>query len=301
VAYSPVEQFEIRTGVRYDAHNAPFAGTQSQWSPRIRLNFYPNSANTLYLYYGRLFLPTNVEDLRAITSVAQAGVTAEPTLPERDNFYEAGYVHRFPFGLVSKFSGYYKQSSPGIDDATVPGSAIVTSVNLAQAKITGIEMVQEIRPPGPFSAYLNVALNHAYGRGPITGGFFPADEPQGFFDLDHDQRLSVLGSATYSFRQSYASLTGVYGSGLTNGVDPADCGCSYGTGLFDFNKGIKVDPSFILNGSTGFSFAFGRTLIRPEFYIDNIFDKKYLLKGAFFSGASVGRPRMFQFRVSIGQ
>jgi len=301
VAYSPVEQFEIRTGVRYDAHNAPFAGTQSQWSPRIRLNFYPNSANTLYLYYGRLFLPTNVEDLRAITSVAQSGVTAEPTLPERDNFYEAGYVHRFPFGLVSKFSGYYKQSSPGIDDATVPGSAIVTSVNLAQAKITGIEMVQEIRPPGPFSAYLNVALNHAYGRGPITGGFFPADEPQGFFDLDHDQRLSVLGSATYSFRQSYASLTGVYGSGLTNGVDPADCGCSYGTGLFDFNKGIKVNPSFILNGSTGFSFAFGRTLIRPEFYIDNIFDKKYLLKGAFFSGASVGRPRMFQFRVSIGQ
>jgi hypothetical protein len=301
VAYSPVEQFEIRTGVRYDAHNAPFAGTQSQWSPRIRLNFYPNSANTLYLYYGRLFLPTNVEDLRAITSVAQSGVTAEPTLPERDNFYEAGYIHRFPFGLVSKFSGYYKQSSPGIDDATVPGSAIVTSVNLAQAKITGIEMVQEIRPPGPFSAYLNVALNHAYGRGPITGGFFPADEPQGFFDLDHDQRLSVLGSATYSFRQSYASLTGVYGSGLTNGVDPADCGCSYGTGLFDFNKGIKVNPSFILNGSTGFSFAFGRTVVRPEFYIDNILDKKYLLKGAFFSGASVGRPRMFQFRVSIGQ
>jgi hypothetical protein len=301
VAYSPVEQFEIRTGVRYDAHNAPFAGTRSQWSPRIRLNFFPNSANTLYLYYGRLFLPTNVEDLRAITSVAQGGVTAEPTIPERDNFYEAGYIHRFPFGLVSKFSGYYKQSSPGIDDATVPGSAIVTSVNLAQAKITGIEMVQEIRPPGPFSAYLNVALNHAYGHGPITGGFFPADAPQGFFDLDHDQRLSILGSATYSFRQSYASLTGVYGSGLTNGVDPADCGCSYGTGLFDFNKGIKVNPSFILNGSTGFSFAFGRALVRPEFYIDNIFDKKYLLKGAFFSGASVGRPRQFQVRLNIAQ
>jgi len=301
VAWSPVEQFEIRTGVRYDAHNAPFAGTQSQWSPRVRLNFYPGSANTIYLYYGRLFLPTNVEDLRAITSVAQGGVATEPTLPERDNFYEAGYVHRFPFGLVSKFSGYYKESTPGIDDNTVPGSAIVTSVNIAKAKITGIETVQEIRPPGPFSAYLNAALNHAYGHGPITGGFFPTDEPAGFFDLDHDQRLSVLGSATYSLKQSYLSLTGVYGSGLTNGVDPADCNCSYGTGLFDFNKGIKVDPSFILNGSAGFSFAFGRALVRPEFYIDNIFDKKYLLKGAFFSGASVGRPRMFQFRINIAQ
>ena len=59
----------------------------------------------------------------------------------------------------------------------------MTSVNIAKAKITGIETVQEIRPPGPFSAYLNVALNHAYGNGPITGGFFPTDEPQGFFDL----------------------------------------------------------------------------------------------------------------------
>jgi outer membrane receptor for ferrienterochelin and colicins len=301
IAYSPVEQFEIRTGLRYDAHNAPFAETQSQLSPRVRLNFFPNSANTLYLYYGRLFLPTNVEDLRAITSVAQAGVTAEPTFPERDHFYEAGYVHRFPFGLVSKFSGYYKQSSPGIDDATVPGSAIVTSVNIAKVKIAGIETVQEIRPPGPFSAYLNVALNHAYGNGPITGGFFPTDEPLGFFDLDHDQRLSILGSGTYSFGQAYASLSGTYGSGLTDGIDPADCDCSYGTGLFDFNRGIKVKPSFIVNGSTGFSFSFGRALVRPGFYIDNIFDKKYLLKGAFFSGASVGRPRMFQFRLSIAQ
>ena len=45
----------------------------------------------------------------------------------------------------------------------------------------------------------------------------------------------------------------------------------------------------------------GAALVRPEFYIDNIFDKKYLLKGAFFSGASVGRPRMFQFRLNIAQ
>ena len=301
VAYAPIERFEIRTGLRYDAHNAPFAGTASQVSPRIRLNFFPNSANTLYLYYGRLFMPTNVEDLRAITSVAQSGTATEPTLAERDHFYEAGFLHRFPFGLVSKFSGYYKQSTPGIDDNTVPGSAIVTSVNIDRVRITGIETVQEIRPPGPFSAYLNAALNHAYGRGPITGGFFPTDEPQGFFDLDHDQRLSVVGSGTYSLPKGYVSLTGTYGSGLTNGVDPADCNCSYGTGLFDFNRGIKVKPSFILNGSAGASFSFGRALVRPEFYIDNILDKKYLLKGAFFSGASVGRPRMFQFRLNITQ
>ena len=30
----------------------------------------------------------------------------------------------------------------------------------------------------------------------------------------------------------------------------------------------------------------GRTYLRPELYVDNIFDRKYALKGAFFSGAS---------------
>jgi len=299
-AYSPVEQFEIRTGVRYDAHNAPFAGTRTQLSPRIRLNFFPDPGNTFYLYYGRLFVPTNVEDLRAITSVAQQGVVAEPTLPERDNFYEAGYVHRFPFGLVSKFAAYHKQSAPGIDDNTVPGSAIVTSVNIADVRITGLETVQDIRPPGPFSAYVNLALNHAYGHGPITGGFFPTDAPEGYFDLDHDQRLSGTASITYAPGRFYASYTGTYGSGLTNGVDPADCGCDYGTGLFAFNRGIKVSPSYISNISAGYSFSVDNLLVRPELYIDNLFNKNYLLKGAFFSGASVGRPRSIQLRVSIG-
>lgn len=39
------------------------------------------------------------------------------------------------------------------------------------------------------------------------------------------------------------------------------------------------------------------TVFQPEIYIENAFNKKYLLKGAFFSGASVGRPRSIQFRL----
>ncbi len=100
-------------------------------------------------------------------------------------------------------------------------------------RITGVEGVLEVRPSGPLSGYINAALNHAYGYGAITGGFFPTEPPAGTFDLDHDQRLSIVGSATYSPNRFYASATGIYGSGLTNGVDPGDCGCSYGTGLFD--------------------------------------------------------------------
>jgi hypothetical protein len=296
-AIAPSDKWELRTGVRFDNHNAPFAGNQHQVSPRVKLSFFPSPANTFWVYYGRLFLPTNVEDLRAITSTAQSGVAAAPTLPERDDFSEIGYVHRFPFDVVTKLSAYHKRSSPGIDDNTVPGSAIVTSVNIPQVRITGIEGVVEIRPRGPVSGYVNVALNHAYGYGAITGGFFPTQPPSGTFDLDHDQRLSGVANVVYSQHGFYLSTTGIYGSGLTNGADPDS---TYGTGLFDFNKSIKVAPSFIVNASTGYAIALGSVVVRPQVYVENIFDKQYLLKGVFFSGASVGRPRSVQLRVNIG-
>jgi hypothetical protein len=292
---SPSDRVEVRAGVRYDAHDAPFAGTKTQVSPRVRLSYFPDAGNSFWVYYGRLFVPTNIEDLRAITSVADSGVVTAPTLPERDTFFEAGYVHRFPAGLVSKIAAYRKRSSPGIDDNTVPGSAIVTSVNIDRVWITGIEGTLDFKPSGPISAFANIALNHAYGRGPITGGFFPADTPPGFFDLDHDQRLSMVGGATFARKQLFVSATGIYGSGLTNGEDPD---ASYGTGLFDFNKPIHVAQNFILNGSAGYAFNVGGTLIRPQVFVDNVLDRHYLLKGAFFSGASVGRPRSVQVKLT---
>jgi len=296
-AIAPSDHWELRVGARFDNHNAPFAGNRNQVSPRAKLSFFPDPANTFWVYYGRLFLPTNVEDLRAITSTAQGGVAAEPTIPERDDFYEVGYVHRFPVGVVTKLSAYHKRSSPGIDDATIPGTAILTSVNIGRVRITGVEGVVEIRPRGPVSGYVNVALNHAYGFNGISGGFFPADTTSAPFDLDHDQRLSGTASLVYSARGFYLSATGIYGSGLTNGNSPDS---TYGTGLLDFNKSIKVDPNFIMNASAGYAFAVGGTVFRPQIYVENVFDHKYALKGPFFSGASLGRPRSVQLRMNIG-
>jgi outer membrane cobalamin receptor len=295
---APTEKWELRTGVRFDNHEAPFAGNQNQVSPRVKLSYFPDAQTSLWAYYGRLFIPTNVEDLRAITSVAQAGVVAQPTLPERDHFFELGLTHRFPAGIVAKLSAYHKRSSPGIDDNTVPGSTIITSVNIDQVRINGVETVVEIRPEGRLSGYLNLALNHAYGLGPITGGFFPAESPAGYFDLDHDQRLSGVASASYADQRLFATVTGLYGSGLTNGEVPD--AATYGRGLFDFNNSIHVDPNFILNTSVGYLIDLGSALLRPEIYVDNLLNHKYLLKGAFFSGASVGRPRTVQVRLNVG-
>jgi hypothetical protein len=312
----PAEWFELRAGIRFDSHVAPFAGNQTQWSPRVRLNFFPSPSNTFFLYVGRLFVPTNIEDLRSITAQADSNVATSPTLPERDWFYEGGYLHRFPFGVVTKLSAYHKASTPGIDDNTIPGSTITTDVNIAHVWITGIEGVVQVQPAGPVSGYVNLALNHAYGQGPITGGFFPTATPNYYFDLDHDQRFSGVWNVLYSAHRFYASTTGIYGSGLTNGLTPDgtvpnDTGSvaggtyqpgykNYCTGVFCFNTEYKVHPSYIQNIAVGYTLFAGRVNLRPELFVDNLFDAQYILKGAFFSGQSIGRPRTFEVRLNVG-
>ena len=106
--------------------------------------------------------------------------------------------------------------------------------------MTGIEAVAEIRPRGPVSGYFNVALNHAYGYGPITGGFFPTAPPTTPHDLDHDQRLSVVASGLYSHQGLFVSVTGIYGSGLISATPPDS---TYRTGLLAFDKKNHVDPA----------------------------------------------------------
>ena len=61
-----------------------------------------------------------------------------------------------------------------------------------------------------------------------------------------------------------------------------------------------MKPNYIMSVSAGYSLLFGGVSLRPELFVDNLFDSRYLLKGAFFSGASVGRPRSVQLRVNVG-
>jgi outer membrane receptor for Fe3+-dicitrate len=97
------------------------------------------------------------------------------------------------------------------------------------------------------------------------------------------------------------SATGIYGSGLTNGLTTDDApDAAYGTGLFALNRAFKVDPSTVVNASAGYTFVTRRAVLRPQLYVENLFDRRYLLKGAFFSGAAVGRPRSIQVRLNLG-
>ncbi|HXY31589.1 MAG TPA: TonB-dependent receptor [Gemmatimonadaceae bacterium] len=294
----PSDRWELRLGARLDHHWAPLAGDQHQLSPRVRLAYFPDAVTSVWLYYGRLFIPSNVEDFHILAAAAQAGAAGLPTVPERDHYFEVGAVHRFAGGIVLKVAGYYRNDAPAVDDNTLPGTALTTTVNIAHVRVAGIESALEFHPAGPFSGYLNAALSHASAHGPITGGFLPTAYPTGWFDQDHDQRLSVVASGAYSAGWGFLSVTGIFGSGLTNGHPEA---APNETGLFDFNPAVKVAPNFIVNVGAGTAQAIGSTTARVELFVDNLFDRYYILKGAFTSGPSVGRPRSIEMRVTVGR
>jgi hypothetical protein len=145
----------------------------------------------------------------------------------------------------------------------------------------------------------------------VSGGFFTTTPPAQPFDLDHDQRLSATVGLSYGVRGLLLNATGIYGSGLTNGVTPNAPGRPLydstlaatpplNTGLFDFNSAFKVKPSFIVNASAGYTLLVGKVELRPQLFVNNLFDLRYTLKGTFFSGASVGRPRTVQLKVTLG-
>jgi outer membrane receptor protein involved in Fe transport len=283
----PTEWSMIEAGVRYDQHIAPSIPMQTQVSPRAKISFFIDEANTIFLSYDRLFMPTNIEGLASIATAVGDSSTA--TLPERDNLYEGGIIHNFNYGISAKLSYFHKDSSPGLDDETLGSSTIRVNVNIDKVKVSGIELSLNYgNPASPFSAYLNGSLIHAYGTGPVSGGFLAPDSSTAPFDLDHDQRLSAVIGINYQPQSWFVNLVGIYGSGLANGNDDYD----FKTGLFDFNQGAHTTPSWIFNISGGYIFSLGNGhSLEPSLYVTNILDHAHLIKGTFFSGASFEERR----------
>ena len=71
--FDPSSHWEVRAGVRLDHHVAPIAGDEHQASPRLRINWYPDPRTTAWVYYGRLFIPSNVEDFHVLAEAGSGG------------------------------------------------------------------------------------------------------------------------------------------------------------------------------------------------------------------------------------
>ncbi len=295
--WHPFDWTSFDLGVRYDQHIAPVVPLQRQVSPRIRWNFLIDENSSAYLYYGRLFMPTNIEALRAVAQYVSNAVT--PTFPERDSYYEAVYTHSFPFNLRLKTAAFFKDASPFTDDAQIGNTAIKTPFNIASVKTSGIECsLSYSDPTTPFSGHLNSSIIHAIGSGPLTGGFLPPSTDGTATDLDHDQRLSIVAGVNYQPRDWFVNPEATYGSGLSNG-HPENISV-YKTGLFDFNQAAHTTPYWIFNMSAGHTFHLeGGSTFETSIYVTNLLDHIHLIKGAYTTGASWEEPRNVVFKLAV--
>ena len=294
--WHPLEWTSFDLGTRYDQHIAPDVPLERQVSPRIRWNLLIDENSSAYFYYGRLFMPTNIEALRSIAQYASNSVRA--TFPERDSYYEAVYTHSFPINLRLKTAAFFKYASPFTDDAQIGNTAIKTPFNIATVKTTGIECsLSYSDPTTPFSGHLNSSIIHAVGSGPLTGGFLPPSSDGAATDLDHDQRLSIVADVNYQTQDWYINPEATYGSGLSNG-HPEDVSI-YKTGLFDFNQAAHTTPYWIFNLSAGHTFHLeGGSAYEPSIYITNVLNHIHLIKGAYTTGASWEEPRNVVFKIA---
>jgi hypothetical protein len=292
--WHPVEWTRIDLGIRYDIHQAPSIPNQLQAAPRFKWSFFIDEFNSFVLSYDKLFMPTNIENLGAVAILF--GNASSPALPEKDNLYEIDFIRNWLNGFNTKIAGFYKESSPGLDDQTLGSSTIRVNVNINKVRVTGLELALTYNDPdNPFSGYMNGSIIHAYGMGPVSGGFLPSNSSTTVFDLDHDQRLSAVVGLKYQPENYFIDVTGIYGSGLTNGSGDYQ----FKTGLFDLNQGAHTSPAFIINVSGGYTFNIGNgQSFEPSVFINNVFDHEHLIKGAFFSGASYEERRNIMMKIS---
>ncbi|HEX3483745.1 MAG TPA: TonB-dependent receptor [Micropepsaceae bacterium] len=198
---------------------------------------------------------------------------------ERANYFDAGAQQKL--GAVTLgVDTYYKISHNLIDEGQFGAPIILTPFNYRDGLQYGVEFSAGYEE-GPFTAYANLALQRAVGRGIVSSQFqfdpgdlaYIADH---YIHLDHDQTVTASAGASYLWQGTRFSADMLYGSGLRK--DGATPNGAHLPGYVQFNAGV--------------SHAFDLTsagMITVRFDVINIFDEKYEIRDG--TGIGVGAPQ----------
>jgi outer membrane receptor protein involved in Fe transport len=295
--WSILSDLTINYGLRYDNYTAYSSG--DQLSPRVNAVYKPWDGTTFHLGYARYFSPPPFE-LVGNETVAKfsptpanptAGTSATPQITqdstpiaEHANYFDAGMQQQVMDGLLVGLDTYYKLSRDLIDEGQFGAPIVLTPFNYAKGKQYGAELTADYTA-GNFSAYGNLAVEHALGEGWITSQFsFLPDQflytQNHYIDLDHEQHFTASGGASYKWGDTLFDADLIYGTGLREDTDPLPDlpdGIPNGTHVpayVQVNTGVVQDLSSI----------FGVPELSARFDVINLFDEKYEIR----SGSGVG-------------
>ena len=293
------DELSLNAGLRFSATQFRFSGANpndSMLQPRIGLSYLASQTTKLHAYYGRLFQPSALENLRVTYS--NLGDHAGELLPydiqaEKASFYEAGVSQQFADSQTASVNVYYKNGINILDDEQIPNTSIAQPFNFAEGYTYGVELSLRGNINSEWSNYVNYSYVVGKGKG-ISGGIFAFQEDHDHDDdhdhdhghgghthdvsgnsyqiLDHIQKHTVNSGLTYSKNQVWATVQGLFGSGLRTGSDNSSTLPSHFT--MDATVGYKFPvwrmsldilnmwnnryPITIANGYSGTHYAAGR-------------------------------------------
>jgi len=286
--FSITRWFTVNAGVRFDATQFKFTDVNSnasQVGPRIGFSVLPVDGTKFHAFYGKLFMPAPVENLRDTFVLVGAGqLTPYDVKPERDDYEEVGIAQQIGDAQVLTVNSYYKKAKDMVDDGQLLNTAIAAPYNYRVGFAYGTEVSLNGKLTEGLSDFANYSYEMAKGKG-LSGGLFaftPDTVPGDYYiDLDHVQLDTVNAGLTYDFTPAWISVQGLWGSGLRTGPDNThhvpshvtlDASVGYAFGGTSWFSGTKVsvdvvnafDNVYAINVANGFNgshYAAGREFI----------------------------------------
>ena len=284
----------VNAGMRVDFQHIHFVGSSESstdvgFGPRLGLAYSLTQDTVVHAYGGLLWQPPPVLDTPAAARILGVVPADQPIRydlkAEEDRYAEVGIESRVVPALTLKLTGWGKLSKHQLDDVGVGSTNLVSPYNFRDGRAGGIEAGAVLVLGRRLSAFGNVGVEKAQGRGIETAQylFAPDDVANNNWQiLDHVQTWTANGGAT--LREGNARLSGLldYGSGLRTGA--ANNQHVPGHARFDLSLGYE----------------FRELPARPSIAVDlvNVFDEHYAYRIANgFNGSHVAPGRSIYVRL----
>jgi outer membrane receptor protein involved in Fe transport len=281
----------LNYGLRFDKFTAFASGHQV--SPRVNVVWQALPDTTVHAGYSRYFSPPPFELVgtetvsKFVNTTAGAEVLqADTPLAEQANYYDIGVQQKVTKQITLGLDSYYKQSHNLIDEGQFGAPIILTPFNYSYGKQYGFEFTSSFTEDD-FSAYLNLAWQRARGKNIDSAQFnFGADDlayiAEHYIHLDHEQRVTASGGATYLLGHTRFSADFIVGSGLRADLTLPD-GSSIPNGAhLPYYAQVNLGASHVFHlGDAG--------TLTARFDVINVLDKRYEIRDG--TGVGVGAPQ----------
>jgi hypothetical protein len=281
----------VNYGLRYDKFTAYTSAHQV--SPRLNAVWQALPGTIVHGGYARYMSPPPFELVgtetvaKFVNTTGGASVTAaDSPQAEQANYYDLGVQQKIAQRFTVGLDTYYKQSHNLIDEGQFGAPIVLTPFNYTHGKQYGVELTGNYSGEA-LSAYLNLAFQSAKGKNIDSAQFNFSQEDLNYIathyiHLDHEQRFTASGGASYSWLDTRFSGDLLLGSGLRADLTLPD-GSSIPNGAhLPYYTQVNLGVSHVFHIDHAGTLTARLDLI-------NAFDKIYEIRNG--TGVGVGAPQ----------